>query len=138
MNILSSPIALSYPFSITEMLFAPQTLYILIGTLSVLFPFYNIHTALLKLKRKQIKKIDENSNNLINNLDEVIKLPQTSESTRQIIITLAQLYKMQLNKKQMELASEWPIDITFLSRFAGVILIPIVARILLELMNMTI
>lgn len=136
--ILSSSIVITYPFSISEILFSPNTLYILIGSLGILLPFYNIHTALLKHKRKQIEKNDEESSILINQLDETLKFHQKNESDPQIIVIMAQLYKLQLKKKQMELASEWPVDITFLSRFAGVILIPIVARIFLELMNRSI
>lgn len=134
-TILSSPIILTYPFSFQQILLSPNSFLIIIGALGVLLPFYNIHTALLKLKNNKINQIEDESRNLMNKLDEITKLSEKSEPSKQIIINMSKLYSLQLKKKQMETASEWPVDITFISQFTGVALIPIVARIFLEIMN---
>jgi hypothetical protein len=57
-------------FSLNEILLSPYLLFIAIGVFGVLFPFYNIHLALINLKKQELSKISEESKKLLEQLDQ--------------------------------------------------------------------
>ena len=58
--------------SLLEIVVSPNLFFIVIGIVGILFPFYNIHKALLRLKRQELLKITEESERLLQQLDEIL------------------------------------------------------------------
>jgi hypothetical protein len=133
--IISTSQPLSSPISVTEIVFSPNFLYVSVGVIGILFPFYSIHIALLKLKRIEFDKLKKESDTIIEQMDQIIIDNKGKKKSEEIIDKLARLFSLQAKEKQVKDAQEWPIDTSFLSRFSGVVLIPIVARISIEFIN---
>ncbi len=53
--------------SILDIIISPYLFFIIIGIIGILLPFYNIHTALLKLKKQELSRIRENRNSCYSN-----------------------------------------------------------------------
>ena len=115
--------------SLLEIVVSPLLLFIAIGIIGILFPFYNIHMALLKMKKQELSKISEESEKLLQQLDEVL----AKQTTRQIVIIIARLFSLQIRERHVKAAQEWPIDISFLSKLIGLGLIPIISKIAAEI-----
>ncbi len=115
--------------SLVEIVVSPYLFFIGIGIIGILLPFYNIHRALVGLKRQELLKISEESEQLVHQLDEVLAKQPTKQVSDQTLTIMARLFSMQVKEKRIEAAQEWPIDISFLSKLAVVGLIPIVSRI---------
>jgi len=112
--------------SLTEIAVSPYLLFIAIGIVGILFPFYNIHMALLKMKKQELSKISEESERLLQQLDEALA-KQVSDQT---ITIMARLFSLQIKERHVKAAQEWPIDMSFLSKLMVLGLIPIISRIL--------
>lgn len=112
--------------SLTEIVVSPYLLFIAIGVVGILFPFYNIHMALLKMKKQELSKISEESERLLQQLDEALA-KQVSDQT---ITVMARLFSLQIKERHVKAAQEWPIDMSFLSKLMVLGLIPIISRII--------
>jgi len=106
-----------------------------IGVLAFLLPFYNIHRVLIKLKKLELQEIEEEFNKLIQDLTlTASKNPafHSEERTTQIMSSLVSLQVLQIRERRAKEADEWPIDTTILSILAGIVLIPILAQIIIN------
>jgi hypothetical protein len=117
-------------FSLTSILISPYLLFIAIGIFGILFPFYNIHLALLKMKKQELSKISEESQQLLKQLDKAfVKQSTTPNIDPKISIQHYRLFSLQVKERYVRAAQEWPIDMGFLSKLLILVLIPIVSRI---------
>ena len=122
--------------SLLEIVISPYLFFVAIGVIGVLLPFYNIHNALLTLKKQELSRIEEKSEQLLRQLDEVLAKQPTRQISDQTIAIVAQttaimarLFSLQFKERHVKAAQEWPIDIGFLTKLIAVGLIPIIARI---------
>ncbi len=116
-------------FSLLEIVISPLVFFVAIGIIGILFPFYNIHKALFKLKKQELLRIEEESEKLLQQLDEVLAKQPTRQISDQTITIMARLFSLQVKERHVKAAQEWPIDISFLSKLVVLVLIPIIARI---------
>jgi hypothetical protein len=119
--------------SLFEIVVSPNLFFIVIGIIGILLPFYNIHKALLKLKKQELLKISEESEQLLRRLDEVLAKDPTTQISDQTITIMAHLFSLQFKERHIKAAPEWPIDISFLSKLTGLVLIPIISRIAMQI-----
>jgi hypothetical protein len=112
--------------TLSEIVVSQYLVFVVIGIVGILFPFYNIHLTLLKLKNEEIAKISKESDSLLKVLDEEL----SKQSSDKVVFILAQLFSLQLKEKQAKAGQEWPIDISFLSKLIVIGLIPILSRLL--------
>ncbi len=119
--------------SLLEIIVSPNLFFIVIGVIGILLPFYNIHKALLRLKRQELRKIREESEQLLQQLDDILAKPPTRRFSDQTIGTMAHLLSLQFKERYVKAAPEWPIDISFLSKLTGLVLIPIIGRIAMQI-----
>jgi hypothetical protein len=115
--------------SLLEIVVSPFVFFIAIGIIGVLVPFYNIHNALITLKKQELSRIEEESEQLLQQLDEVLAKHSTRQNIDQTITIMARLFSLQVKERHVKAAKEWSIDIGFLSKLIVVCLIPIIARI---------
>ena len=121
-------------FSLTELLLSPYLFFIAIGVFGVLFPFYNIHLALINLKKQELSKISEESQKLLEQLDQkLIHQSKLKEIEPNISIMHHRLFNLQVKERYVKEAQEWPIDLDFLSKLLVLVLIPIISRIVFML-----
>jgi len=125
------PLARQPAMSLFEIFFSPLLAFIAIGVVVVVSPFYNIHKALLSLKRRELLKIEEEFEQLQLQLDGVLAEP-VSHSSDQITVIMGRLSSLQIKERRIKLAQEWPIDIGFLSKLLGLVLVPAIARVLMR------
>ncbi len=127
--------------SLLEIVVSPYLFFIAIGVIGILLPFYNIHNALLRLKKQELLAIEEESEQLLQQLDEVLaKQPARQVGDRAIAIMaqttaiMARLFGLRAKERHVEAAQEWPIDAGFLSKLMGMGLLPVVGRIAQEIL----
>lgn len=120
----------SRAFSLLEILLSPLPIFIGIGVVSVLFPFYNIHRVLLSLKRQELNEINVEYEGIRSRLDEVLEHPEGEEA--RLIAAMGHLLSLQMKERNVREAPEWPIDIGFVSRLFSLVLIPAIVRISVE------
>ena len=120
-------------FSLLEILLSPLPVFIGIGVASVLLPFYNIHRALLRLKRKELDEIAAGYEVVRGQLEGALERPEGEES--RLIAAMGRLLSLQMREREVREAPEWPIDIGFVSRLLSLVLIPAVVRVSVELFN---
>ena len=106
----------------------PLITFIIIGVASIMLPFYNIHNALVSLKRKELKRIEDEFKMLQANFEEA-NFGTSNQLTDKSIQLMRIFFSLQLRERQVRLAQEWPIDITFLSKLFLLVLIPVIVRI---------
>jgi len=123
--------------SLVGVLTSIPSFYILFGVIGILFPFYSIHMALLKLKNNELSKVRWESEKMIQELDEILlKEPLTeTESIYKTIIQQARITSLKAKERRIQETQEWPIDVTFISRLFVLVLIPILARIAVEILH---
>jgi len=120
--------------SLLDIFFSPLLVFIVIGVIIVLSPFYNIHKALLLLKKRELLKIEEEFEQLQLQLDGALAQP-VSQSSDQITAIMGRISSLQIRERRIKLAQEWPIDISFLSKLLGLVLVPAIIRGLIEVLN---
>ena len=120
-------------FSLLEIVISPLLFFIAIGITGILFPFYNIHKALFKLKKQELSRIEEESEKLLQQLDEVLAKQPTTQTSNQTVAIMARLFSLQIKERQAKAAQEWPIDIGFLSKLVVLVLIPLIVRVSVEI-----
>jgi hypothetical protein len=129
-SIGSIPVFTNVPaMSLLEIVTSPLLFFIAVGIVGILFPFYNIHMALLKMKKRELRKISEESEQLLQQLDEVLTKKPERESNDQTINIMAHLFSLQIKERNIQAAQEWPIDISFISKLIVLGLIPVISRI---------
>jgi hypothetical protein len=116
--------------SLFEIAVSPYLFFIALGIIGILLPFYNIHLALRKLKRQELAIITEESDLVLQQLDEVTTTSSPQQQSDQTIFLLARLFSLQVKEKQVQAAQEWPIDISFISKLVVLGLIPIISRLI--------
>lgn len=120
--------------SIIEIFLSPYLFFIVLGVAGILLPFYNIHMILFKMKQQELARIFEETETLVQQLDEALKNQKTSQQIdERIEILHYRLFSLQIKEKHAKAAKEWPIDISFVSKLLVLVLIPIVSRILVML-----
>lgn len=118
-------------FSVTEIFVSPYLFFIVIGVAGILFPFYNIHMVLLKMKKQELSRISEETERLVQQLDEALNKQKTSQQVdKKIAMIHYRLFSLQMKEKHAKAAKEWPIDMSFVSKLLVLVLIPIISRIL--------
>jgi len=119
--------------SLLEIVTSPLLFFIAVGIVGILFPFYNIHLALLRIKTRELRKISEESEQLLQQLDEVLTKKPKRESNDQTINIMAHLFSLQIKERNTKAAQEWPIDISFISKLVVLGLLPIITKVLAAL-----
>ena len=119
--------------SLLEILLSPLSLFIGIGVVSVLLPFYNIDRALLRLKRNELDDIAAEYENVRRRLDDSLRHPEGGEA--RTIAAVGSLLSLQMSERKLRESPEWPIDIGFVSRLISLVLIPAMVRASIELFN---
>jgi hypothetical protein len=117
--------------SLAEIVLSPLLLFIVIGVACVLLPFYNIHRALVGLKGRELREIEEEYDRLRLQLEEASQRGEEAGA----IEAIGHLFSLQIRERRLREAPEWPADIGFVSRLVSVVLIPAVVRISVELFN---
>jgi hypothetical protein len=121
--------------SLRDVILSPFLIYIVIGAIGVFVPFYNIHRTLVALKRRELLTIEEEFELMQKQLNEVQKEPEHKISDQSLVL-LDRLFCLQIRERKARAAKEWPIDIGFVSKLAGLIAAPAAARILPEILRM--
>ena len=70
---------------------------------------------------------------MLQQLDEISAKQPTGRFSDQTIGTMARLFSLQFKERHIKAAPEWPIDIGFLSKLTGLVLIPIISRIAMQI-----
>ena len=73
---------------------------------------------------------EEESEQLLQQLDEILTKHSTRQFSDQTIAVMARLFSLHIKEKHVKVAQEWPIDIGFLSKLIVLGLIPIISRIM--------
>lgn len=107
---------------------------ILIGVLAFLLPFYNIHRALVNLKKRKLREIEEESNKLIQESNDTLAKYPAGDSRDRIMLITSRLVSLHAKERNLREADEWPIDPTILVGFTGFVLIPILTNIIVTLL----
>jgi hypothetical protein len=128
------PLSSAPAVSVFDVVASPVLLYILIGVLGVLLPFYNIHRTLVALKRQELLRIDEEFDEVEKELNEVSGQP-TGELSGRSVALMNHLFSLQIKERRVKAAKEWPIDVRFVSRLLGLVAAAAMARVLAEIIN---
>lgn len=110
---------------------------ILIGVLDFLMPFYSIHRTLVKLKQRELQEIEEDTNLLMQKLNEALKRDATiasKDSTTLIVSLNVRLNILQIRERKANEVDEWPIDPNVLSMLIMIVLIPILTQIVFDIL----
>jgi hypothetical protein len=133
---LALTIGLAIPLSLNPSLFLgsvfyPLIAFILIGVAGILLPFYNIHNALLSIKRRELSSIRIEFEALQAQFEKPTS--NASSLTEDTLPLMRKFFSLQLRERQVRLTEEWPIDITFISRLLLFVAIPVIVRIIIWL-----
>jgi len=120
--------------SLADLITSPLLVYIVIGSIGVFLPFYNIHRTLVALKRRELLKIEEEYELMEKRLNTAQKEPLQKSSDESLAL-MHSLSSLQIRERRVKAAKEWPFDIGFVSKLLGLILAPAAAKILQEILN---
>ena len=120
--------------SLRDVFLSPLLLYLVIGVLGVLLPFYNIHRTLVSLKQRELLKIDEEFELIEKQLNDLQKEPMEKVSGESLVL-LDRLSSLQIRDRKARAAKEWPFDMGFVSKLLGLMMATVAARILAEVLN---
>jgi len=120
--------------SLADIIMSPILAFTVIGLIGILLPFYNIHRTLLSLKKQELLKIQEEFERLERTLDEILARPIDPLSDQTAAITL-RIFSLQVKERRIRAAKEWPIDIGFISKLLGLVLAPVAAKIMTEILS---
>lgn len=115
-----------HTLSLYELVISQYLVFVIVGIIGILFPFFNIHNTLLKMKKEELARISIESDKLLQTLEDSIE----KKDNEQTLSVFASLFSIQLKEKKVKNAQEWPIDISFLSKLIAICLIPIMSRII--------
>ena len=106
---------------------------ILIGVLAFLLPFYNIHRALVNLKKRKLREIEEECKKLIQESDDTLAEYPAGDTRDQIMLITFRLVDLHVRERDVTGAEEWPIDKTILSMLSAILLVPILTKIIVDI-----
>ena len=89
--------------------------------LAFLVPFYNIHIILAKLKRQELKRINEEMTELLRELEETLALKNTKNFRDRVAIINARLLALPLKEKMIRDTGEWPVKISFFTALTSLV-----------------
>lgn len=121
--------------SIVNIILSPLMFFIAIGIIGVIYPFYNIHNTLIKLKKKELLKIENEYNRLQKELEVILSNEPELKFVGKTLAILGHISSQELKERNTKGAPEWPIDISFISKLLSLVLIPAIARISVEILN---
>ncbi len=121
--------------SIIDFIISPYLFFIAIGFIGILLPFYNIHSTLLKLKKRELLKIENETKNLTKQLDDILRKESSTQQPNQTIEIMAHLFSLQIKERRIMEAQEWPIDVSFISKLGGLVLMPILTKIFVDFIS---
>jgi hypothetical protein len=121
--------------SFLDVIMSPILPFTVVGLVGVLIPFYNIHRALLSLKKQELSKIQSEFENLETTLDEILTNPDDQLSNQSAGAITLRIFSLQVRERRIRTAQEWPIDIGFISKLMGLGLVPLAARYLPEILS---
>jgi hypothetical protein len=98
-----------------------------LGVLAFLLPFYHVHRILARLKKQELREIEEEHDRIIQSLTDA---GPTKSSDREAINNIIRLEVLHIRERRAKDADEWPIDTAILSAMTGLVLIPIVVNII--------
>ncbi len=94
-------------FSKVGIFFSPNILFIAVGVVGVLLPFYNIHIVLLKMKKAELKRIEQESKKLAQQIDDTITQRENNQQVDyQIEKIYYRLFGLQIQEKYVKEAKE--------------------------------
>lgn len=108
--------------------------FVLLGVLAFPIPFYNIHLVLVRMKKEELSKIDEETNELMAELNNTLTERPTQDSRDVKATITARLLALHIKEKAVREAQEWPVDISFFSAIAGLVLMSL-GRVAVELVT---
>jgi hypothetical protein len=114
---------------------------VVLGVIAFLLPFYHVHRVLVKLKKRELLEIEGESNRLMQDLAQTAfnnDALHSEENMTQIMNSqraLVSLQVLQIRERRAREADEWPIDTTILSILAGIVLVPIISQIIINLLS---
>jgi hypothetical protein len=121
--------------SLADVIMSPIVPFTVIGLVGVLLPFYNIHRALLSLKKQELSRIQSEFEHLETTLDGILTKPDDQLSGQRAGVLTLRIFSLQVRERRIRAAQEWPIDIGFMSKLLGLVLAPVAAKILPEILN---
>lgn len=110
----------------------------MMGVFAFILPFYHVHRVLMKLKERELREIEGESNKLMQDLAQTASKNHplhSEERTIQIIDSLVSLQVLQIRERRAKEADAWPIDTTILSILAGIALLPILSQLIINLLS---
>jgi hypothetical protein len=136
---LSVGIAVSFigasAVTVFELFFSPLLIFIIIGLVSVFFPFYNIHLTLLRMKKDELIRIEGEFSTLHGKLELMNNELFNENSEIDSTFLVGKILSLQLRERMVRNTPDWPIDIGFVSRLLTLVLIPALVRVSVELFN---
>jgi len=128
------PLSIAPVVSVVDVVTSPVLVYIVIGVLGALLPFYNIHRTLVALKRQELLRIDEEFDEVEKELSGVLGQP-VGELSGQSVVLMNRLFSLQIKERRVRAAKEWPFDVRFISRLLGLVGASIMVRIFAEIIS---
>lgn len=86
---------------------------IALSVLAFLVPFNNIHMVLARLKRRELERINEETKELLRELEETLDEKNPKNIRDRVAILNARLLAMSLKEKMVRDAGEWPVKVRF-------------------------
>lgn len=114
------------PLKITVAIYC---LFALIGVIGAVLPFYNFHKVMVGLKKQELQKIEEAEKVLLQELDDVLTKPKTRIRRDDIGLITARLTGLQIRERRVREAEDWPVDISFFSTLAAIVLVPLIIEL---------
>jgi ABC-type multidrug transport system fused ATPase/permease subunit len=110
--------------------------FVMLGVLAFLLPFYNVHRVLVKLKKQELLEIEEEHDRIIRDLtgEKSTQVPDT-EMHMIYLKGIVSLEALHIRERRAKEADEWPIDTTILSIMVGIVLVPIISQIIINLLS---
>ena len=121
--------------SIVDFIISPYLFFIAIGFIGILLPFYNIHSTLLKLKKRELLKIEDETESLTKQLDDILRKESSIQQSDQTIGIMARLFSLQIKERRVMEAQEWPIDVSFISKLGGLVLMPVMTKVFVDFIS---
>jgi len=104
---------------------------IALSVLAFLVPLYNIHMILARLKRRGLERINEETKELLGELEETLDEENPKKNIRdRVAILNARLLALLLKEKMVRDAGEWPVKVGFLTAVVSLAGVPFLRFVL--------
>ena len=121
--------------SFVDFIISPYLFFIAIGFIGILLPFFNIHSTLLILKKRELLKIIIETENLTKQLEYILRKESFIQQSDQTMGIMARLFSLQIKERRVMEAQEWPIDLSFISKLGGLVLMPIIIKVFVDFIS---